>query len=813
MASNNIARLGVVLGLDTATWSADIDKAISENRKLGMEIKRATNAAAAEIINLKYATEDYGKEVSKVAQIEREIQAGRFTGAHQETLNQLRQAAKAYDEIAVKSKTATTGGLTPQQQQALAYQTTDLVTQIASGQNAMIALLQQGGQLKDQFGGFANTFKILSSVITPFRIAIGGIVTVLGTLGLAFYKGSEESKRLRDDMILTGNYADMSQKKFLDLSAVVSQKLNVSIGEAKTVFTQLIASGQFTSKSIGAVGEAILRVAELSGKSADQVAQELIPAFNGSASSAKNLNDKMHLLTLEQYKQIEALDKQSKAQESATILADALNDKLSAQERQIGTLEKIWKSITTTASAAWDALLGIGRAESPEERIEKLTKQINKMAMTLQSANPDSVYTDKLRQNMLERLQELADLQEAQRKKSAEEQAAREQTDLINDYAKNGQKRRQLEGEIADQLAKDRFEKLRLSSNTEQQINIEAQAKGAQLARETARRNIEEAGVFSVENAKLLSAKLQEVEIERLEKLRQLRIASQAISYEESKREQIDEARETQKRFDEILAGYNKQAYAQNLAIKDEAELLELKSSMVGATEKEMAVAESRLELAKKIREIEADWMLSPAEKKSLQDRLMNTQAIKENNLEMIESIKKVQDMYTSVFDNMMTAIEKFVRTGKTSFSDLARSIIQDILMIQIRAQSSQLFSMFLGSIGFGGARTTETGGIDYSFAGMKSNFGGPRAGGGPIQSGQSYLVGERGPELFIPRSSGTIVPNNTMQSMGVTNVTNNYIQAIDTKSFEDRIFGSSRAVWAAGQYAQKSLAVQTGRM
>ena len=61
MASQNIARLGVVLGLDTAEFTASIDKAISENAKLKNAIRRDSNAAAAEIINLKHATEDYGK--------------------------------------------------------------------------------------------------------------------------------------------------------------------------------------------------------------------------------------------------------------------------------------------------------------------------------------------------------------------------------------------------------------------------------------------------------------------------------------------------------------------------------------------------------------------------------------------------------------------------------------------------------------------------------------------------------------------------------------------------------------------------------
>ena len=87
-------------------------------------------------------------------------------------------------------------------------------------------------------------------------------------------------------------------------------------------------------------------------------------------------------------------------------------------------------------------------------------------------------------------------------------------------------------------------------------------------------------------------------------------------------------------------------------------------------------------------------------------------------------------------------------------------------------------------------------------------------ADGGSPPVGVASLVGERGPELFIPRTAGTIIPNEKLNTAmgGVTNVTNNYIDAIDTKSFEDRILGSHNAVWAANQYANKSLPLSRGR-
>jgi hypothetical protein len=80
----------------------------------------------------------------------------------------------------------------------------------------------------------------------------------------------------------------------------------------------------------------------------------------------------------------------------------------------------------------------------------------------------------------------------------------------------------------------------------------------------------------------------------------------------------------------------------------------------------------------------------------------------------------------------------------------------------------------------------------------------GKRAGGGPVNSGTPYLVGERGPELFVPSMAGQVVPSYAMS--GTSTVNNYNIQAIDVKSFEERIMGSNRAVWAANSYAQKSL-------
>ena len=55
------------------------------------------------------------------------------------------------------------------------------------------------------------------------------------------------------------------------------------------------------------------------------------------------------------------------------------------------------------------------------------------------------------------------------------------------------------------------------------------------------------------------------------------------------------------------------------------------------------------------------------------------------------------------------------------------------------------------------------TGGIFGSLGGL---FG--KASGGPVTGGSPYVVGEKGPELFVPRTSGSVVPNNAMGGMTI---------------------------------------------
>lgn len=91
-------------------------------------------------------------------------------------------------------------------------------------------------------------------------------------------------------------------------------------------------------------------------------------------------------------------------------------------------------------------------------------------------------------------------------------------------------------------------------------------------------------------------------------------------------------------------------------------------------------------------------------------------------------------------------AITDLLMGASVSFKEFANAIIRDLIRIQVQKAIAGMFSGFTGG----------TGGVEM------------RAAGGPVSQGSPYIVGERGPELFVPKQSGQIVPNNELGGTSV---------------------------------------------
>ena len=172
---------------------------------------------------------------------------------------------------------------------------------------------------------------------------------------------------------------------------------------------------------------------------------------------------------------------------------------------------------------------------------------------------------------------------------------------------------------------------------------------------------------------------------------------------------------------------------------------------------------------------------------------------------------KNAEESFSAITGNMTAALDKFVDTGKLSFSDLATSIIKDLIKIQLRMQMMQLFSYAGSALGFGSIG----GGARAGGAAPIYDYSTPMAASGGTVDGPT-LVGENGPELFIPGRSGSVIPNNTMAgALGGGGVTYNgpviqSMQAIDTQSGIQFLAKNKMTIWSMNQSANRS--IPTGR-
>jgi lambda family phage tail tape measure protein len=150
--------------------------------------------------------------------------------------------------------------------------------------------------------------------------------------------------------------------------------------------------------------------------------------------------------------------------------------------------------------------------------------------------------------------------------------------------------------------------------------------------------------------------------------------------------------------------------------------------------------------------------------------------------------------MLDSVFTNMGNAIDTFVDTGKFKFADFARSIIADIAKIALKAAATKFLTSVLGNM--------------FGLPGL--------AAGGPAMAGKPYIVGEQGPELFVPNSAGSIMTNASMNKnaglgqsvqpvVNNTYVTNN-ISAIDSRSVAQMFVENRKSLLGASQMARKEM-------
>lgn len=396
--------------------------------------QRAAEAAAkataefdrqqAELGKLLAAIDPVTRELEKLDSLQARLNAARgrgidpdvFTTYNAKLQEQRDRLLGTSDAMAVAGISA---GQYRQAMRQLPAQITDVVTSLASGMPLWMVAIQQGGQIKDSFGGVGATFQALGDQVKSFFgiasnasdglddiargadaaaasannaktamvglsgagsafIVIGAAVAAAGVaLALAYEKGSSEADELNKAIVLTGNYAGTTAGQLSAMAASLA-RANGTQYEAVAVLSEITATGKFTVDQIEQVATTSIAMQEATGKAVSDTVAEFSKLADEPVKASQQLNEKYHYLTASVYEQIAALDQQGDSLGAAQLAMDAYSQAMDERASQIvenlGTLETAWKTVAGVAKGAWDGMLGVGRTETPEERLEQLTK-------------------------------------------------------------------------------------------------------------------------------------------------------------------------------------------------------------------------------------------------------------------------------------------------------------------------------------------------------------------------------------------------------------------------------------------------------
>ncbi|PNO44977.1 phage tail tape-measure protein [Klebsiella michiganensis] len=345
---------------------------------------------------------------------------------------------KITDQNAAMSKGGISAGQYAQAMRYLPMQITDVVTSLASGMPVWLVAIQQGGQIKDSFGGVGNTFKALLSIITPARLAMGGLAGIVAAAGIAAVSAMNDQDEFNRSIQKTGNYAGVTSGE-LEQMAQQGGQLRGNYSQVRDILNGLVSSGRFTGETLTSVAQAATLMAELSGDSADQVVSNFLKMSDSATTWAANTNQQYHFLDLETYQRILSLEDQGRKEEAIELASQAFKkaseERLRTMEQQLNRAARAWNNVKIAATGAWESFKDkAGGALGLDAPADELTDKIKELEAKIAAAGSDTEVAMQPReyQESVKRYKEdLAALKEKQQaeEKAIAAEAKRKQTD------------------------------------------------------------------------------------------------------------------------------------------------------------------------------------------------------------------------------------------------------------------------------------------------------------------------------------------------------------------------------------------------
>ncbi|HCM9391170.1 TPA: phage tail tape measure protein [Enterobacter roggenkampii] len=369
------------------------------------------------------------------AQLVAHFEAGRINGAQFEhfntILNQTRERLSGVADVLPEALSrqeaaARRAGISVGQYSAaigmLPAQLTDIATQLASGQSPFLIMLQQGGQIKDSFGGFGAMFQALRDalfgfnsdiengtdeaseslgdladgfnntseaaenlgrvrgILTPLNLTIAGIAAAAGILTYAWYQAAKEAENLNKSLILTGNYAGTTAGQLGQMAKAIAESGSTQ-AEATDALAKVVNTGKFRVSQLEMITSTALAMEEATGRSVDETIKNFQKLYLAPSKASEELNSTMHYLTSAQYDYISSLERRGDKEGAAEAAAKAYSQAEQKRSQQVldnlGLIERAAKATGDALKSMWGELLNIGRPEAPDDMLQRMQAELS----------------------------------------------------------------------------------------------------------------------------------------------------------------------------------------------------------------------------------------------------------------------------------------------------------------------------------------------------------------------------------------------------------------------------------------------------
>lgn len=289
-------------------------------------------------------------------------------------------------------------GLSVKQTQAalrqVPAQITDIFVSLQGGQNPLTVLLQQGGQLKDVFGGIRPAAAALGGALTRLINPYTLLAAATGSLIFLQVKAEQQMNAFNAALIQSGDISGRTAEDLNELAQSLDDMAGVSARGAAAAIAEVIATGRIAVENQEKVTRAALAMEAATGRAIKDTVAEFVELQRDPVAAILKLNESQHFLTEATLEQIQSLQEQGRTAEAAALAIDTYAnvsvDKSKDIVDSLGLISGAWHSVKQGSSEALDGAVQF--FIEADKRAKEAAVSIGRLKTAFSNLNPNSIF-------------------------------------------------------------------------------------------------------------------------------------------------------------------------------------------------------------------------------------------------------------------------------------------------------------------------------------------------------------------------------------------------------------------------------------